>query len=137
MSSNSRDAVVGADHHKHISGTEHLFWSWRGEYLLVSDDRHDRGAGAGAGLGVPEWPLRIRTLRSNVHLAGTQTGHLAGEIGVPLGDTWRTEDLCQGLGFFFDEPKNRPCPVRVIFAVQHNLEIAAATGDHTEPIALR
>jgi hypothetical protein len=38
---NSSYAVVGADHHKHISGTEQLFWSRRGDYSLVSDDRHD------------------------------------------------------------------------------------------------
>jgi len=39
--SNSGYAVIGADHHKHISGTEHDFWFRRGDYLLVSDDRHD------------------------------------------------------------------------------------------------
>jgi hypothetical protein len=69
-------------------------------------------------------------------LAGTQSGHLTGEVGESLRDAWRTEDLSQGLGFFFDEPKDRSRPVGVIFAVQHHLEIAAATGEHTETVAL-
>ena len=137
MRSNSRDAFVGADDDEHVSGAQHFFGPGRGEHISSRT------------IATIDAPVRVRALRvaraagptnglcrGDLDLSGIETGHLAGEVGEPLRDPRRAEDLRQGLGLVLGEPKHLGASSGSSLAVEHHFEVAAATCDDTDAVAV-
>lgn len=69
-----------------------------------------------------------------MNLTGLKPGHLTRQLGKSLGDPRRTQNLSHRLGLFIGEPQNRSGFVRIIAAIQDDVETATAPGNDADPV---
>src|SRR6185437_4895715 len=130
------DTGLGAHDDQHVLGTQQFGGPRRSEHLVVSHDRHDRCAGPGSGLGVPQRPVHEDAARQDVHLAGLQPRYLLGQLGEAFGDARCAQDLRDRICLLVGEPKDRAGLVGVVAAVQHHVEVTAPPRHDPDPLTV-
>ena len=111
---------------------------WRGgDHVVASDDGHDRRSGAGPCPCVTQRPAGIAGAGADLDLPGAEPGHLLRQVGEPLGDPGRAEDLGDRVGFLCGEPQQQPRLVGIPAVVGDHLEVALPTGHDPDAAALR
>src|SRR6266536_4355559 len=123
---NRSGALGGADHHDHITGVEDEVRARAGEHVPVAHHGHDGGAGAGPGAGVPQRPAGVARAGRDRDLLADQALDLALQLGKPLDDAGRAEQLGQRVGLLRVQHHGVGGAVGVVAAVDDHVPAAGA-----------
>jgi hypothetical protein len=114
---------------------QQVFGPRGGHDVGVAHDGHDRAAGQRPGARLTEWPPCERRALWDREAPGLQARHLAGEVGEPLGESRRAQDVGQGVDLLGVQPEDAARPVGVPAVVDGQLRTALPPHDDAEQLA--